>query len=70
MIVDMTTDYISVIKQLTIGQAKETFFQEYSYMDVEDEEYINEKDKLDSYCEGVEDVIKIIERNKLRITDC
>lgn len=68
MTVDMTTDYISVIKKLTIGQAKETFLEEHSYMDTEDEEYINDKDKLDSYCEGVEDVIKIIEKNKLRIT--
>lgn len=64
----MTTDYISVIKELTIGQVKKTFLEDYSYMDTEDEEYINEKDKLDSYCEGVEDVIRIIKNNKLRIT--
>lgn len=64
----MTTDYIGVIKELTIGQAKETFLENHSYMNTEDEEYINDKDKLDSYCEGVKDVIKIIEKNKLRIT--
>ena len=60
----MTKEEINVIKQLTIGQAKETFKQDFGYLDEEDTDYINEKLKLDSYCEGVEDVLKILDKLK------
>ena len=58
----MTKEEINAIKQLTIEQAKETFEQDYGYLDKEDMDYVNEKVKLDSYCEGVEDVLKILDK--------
>ncbi len=44
--------------------AKETFKQDYGSYDKEDDDYIREKSALDSYCEGVEDVLKILENMK------
>lgn len=56
----MTTDELNAIRYLTIDLAKETFKQDYGSYDEEDDDYIREKSALDSYCEGVEDVLKIL----------
>lgn len=56
----MTRDKIKVIRQLLIESAKLTFESDYGGYDKEDDDYICEKEKLKSYCEGVEDVLKIL----------
>jgi len=56
----MTKEELDAIRRLTIGQAKETFSQDFGDYDEWDDEYISEKAKLDGYCEGVEDVLRII----------
>ncbi len=58
----MNEDKIKKIRQLTVGQARETFSQDYGSYDKEDDTYIEEKMKLDSYCEGVEDVLRILSK--------
>lgn len=56
----MTREELKSIRQLTIESAKQTFESDYSGYDKKDDDYIREKDKLESYCEGVEDVLKIL----------
>lgn len=60
----MTKEELNAIKYLTIGVAKETFKQDYESFSEEDDDYIKEKLVLDSYCEGVEDVLWILENMK------
>lgn len=60
----MTADELNAIRYLTIGLAKETFKQDYESFGEEDDDYIREKLVLDSYCKGVEDVLKILENMK------
>lgn len=60
----MTADELNAIRYLTIGLAKETFKQDYESFGKEDDDYIREKLVLDSYCKGVEDVLKILENMK------
>ena len=60
----MTEDELNAIRYLTIGLAKETFKQDYESFGKEDNDYIREKLVLDSYCKGVEDVLKILENMK------
>lgn len=60
----MTADELNAIRYLTIGLAKETFKQDYEGFGKEDDDYIREKLVLDSYCKGVEDVLKILENMK------
>ncbi len=56
----MTTDELNAIRYLTIGLAKESFKQDFKSFGKEDDDYIREKLVLDSYCKGVEDVLKIL----------
>lgn len=56
----MTTEELNAIKYLTIGLAKEAFKQDYESFGKEDDDYIREKLALDNYCNGVEDVLKIL----------
>lgn len=59
----MTDEVINAIRILTIEQAKETFNQDFgNYDDEYDITYLKEKSKLDGYCEGAEDVFKILKR--------
>jgi hypothetical protein len=60
----MTADELNAIRYLTIGLAKETFKQDYESFGKEDDDYIREKLALDSYCKGVEDVLRILENMK------
>lgn len=60
----MTKEELNVIRYLTIGLAKEAFKQDYESFGKEDDDYIREKIVLDSYCEGVEDVLKILRNMK------
>lgn len=56
----MTRDELNAIRYLTIGLAKESFKQDFESFGKEDDDYIREKLVLDSYCKGVEDVLKIL----------
>lgn len=56
----MTKEMANAIRRLTINQAKKVFEQDFGDYDVDDDDYILEKEKLDAYCEGVEDVLKIL----------
>jgi hypothetical protein len=56
----MTREKIKAIRQLTIESAKQTFESDYGEYDKEDDDYVREKEKLESYCEGVEDVLRIL----------
>jgi len=57
----MTKEELDAIRQLTIEQAKETFNQDFgNYDDEYDSTYLKENSKLDGYCQGVEDVLKIL----------
>lgn len=60
----MTADELNAIRYLTIGLAKETFKQDWESFGEEDDDYIREKIALDSYCEGVEDVLWILKNMK------
>lgn len=60
----MTREEINAIRYLTIGLAKEAFKQDWENFGKEDDDYIKEKLVLDGYCEGVEDVLKILENIK------
>lgn len=60
----MTTDELNAIRYLTIGLAKETFNQDWESFGEEDDDYIREKALLESYCQGVEDVLKILKNMK------
>ena len=57
----MKDELIKALKGLTIGQATETFRSDYGSFDDEDTEKIAARKKLDAYCEGVNDVLKILE---------
>lgn len=59
-----TEELNAIIRYLTIGLAKEAFKQDYENFGKEDDDYIREKLVLDGYCEGVEDVLKILENMK------
>ncbi len=56
----MTKAEISTIKHLTIDLAKETFDQDFGDYDKNDNEYLQQKERLDGYCEGVKDALKIL----------
>lgn len=60
----MTTEELNAIRYLTIGLAKEAFKQDYESFGKEDDDYIREKLVLDSYCKGVEDVLRILKNMK------
>ncbi len=57
----MKDELIKTLKALTIGQATETFRSDYGSFDDEDADKIKARESLDAYCEGVNDVLKILE---------
>lgn len=56
----MREEVLDAIRQLTIDQAKEVFEQDYEDYDERDIDYIKAKNSLDGYCDGVNDVLKIL----------
>jgi hypothetical protein len=56
----MREEVLDAIRQLTIDQAKEVFEQDYEDYDKGDIDYIKAKISLDGYCDGVNDVLKIL----------
>lgn len=56
----MTEEVLDAIRQLTIDQAKEVFEQDYGDYDKEDIDYIEARNSLDGYYNGVEDVLRIL----------
>ncbi len=54
----INNEELKALKILTIEMAKEAFKQDYGDLSEEDDDYIEEKALLDSYCQGVEDVLK------------